>query len=234
MMGDFRQIPPVVPGGSKFDIIEASIKNSELWSRVKKFKLTINERVRRLGNSKQDQDFAEWLLRVGSGLCQEYYVDDDLRIKISFMLCSSTTTLEAFINEIFENIDQRHLNPNFFSERAILTPKNVDVRAINNFIMNKFPGDAKLYKSVDTPVEDEKTEKCKLRYSTEFLNRYEEGGFPQHELSLKLGTPIMILRNICPSAAICNGTRLRIRKMFPHVIEAEIIAGPDPNIGSRF
>ena len=234
LMGDFRQIPPVVRGGSKYDIIEASIKNSELWAKVTTLKLTINERVRRLGNSKQDKDFADWLLRVGTGLCEEHCVDDDLKIKISPLLCSSATTLEEFINEIFENINEKHSDPNFFAERSILTPKNVDVRSINDFITAKFPGDTRLYKSVDTPIEDEKTKKSKLRYSTEFLNQYEEGGFPPHELNLKLGMPIMILRNLCPSAGICNGTRLIIREMKSRVIEAEIIAGPDPTIGTRF
>ncbi|GFU33806.1 ATP-dependent DNA helicase [Trichonephila clavipes] len=35
----------------------------------------------------------------------------------------------------------------------------------------------------------------------------------------------MLLRNLNPSAGLCNGTRLIIRKLMPNVIDAEILTG---------
>ena len=69
------------------------------------------------------------------------------------------------------------------------------------------------------------------RWPPEFLNSINIGGFPPHKLILKLGTPIILLRNIQPSDGLCNGTRLVCCHFQKHVIEAEIITGSNP--GSR-
>ena len=39
------------------------------------------------------------------------------------------------------------------------------------------------------------------------------GGLPPHSLDLKIGAPIMLLRNINPSAGLANGTRLVVHNM---------------------
>lgn len=43
--GDFRQILPVVPRGTKSDDINACLKTSYLWSNVQILKLTMNMRI---------------------------------------------------------------------------------------------------------------------------------------------------------------------------------------------
>ena len=48
---------------------------------------------------------------------------------------------------------------------------------------------------------------------------------PPHNLHLKIGLPIMLLRNINPNAGLCNGTRLKILKVFARLIQAEISFG---------
>ena len=42
--GDFRQIPPIVPKGEKWDIIRASIKSSKSWPLFRVFTLKISMR----------------------------------------------------------------------------------------------------------------------------------------------------------------------------------------------
>lgn len=59
----------------------------------------------------------------------------------------------------------------------------------------------------------------------EFLKSLLPHGFPQSVMKLKIGVPIMLLRNINASKGLCNGTRLivtrlhrnciRTRKQFP-------------------
>ncbi|MGR0272074.1 hypothetical protein ACUWC3_28590, partial [Klebsiella pneumoniae] len=49
-------------------------------------------------------------------------------------------------------------------------------------------------------------------------------GIPPHILILKIGVPIILLRNINPPQ-LCNGTRLSVKKIMKNVIEATILNG---------
>ena len=44
-----------------------------------------------------------------------------------------------------------------------------------------------------------------IRYPVEFLNTVNLSGMPLSKLELKIGAPVMILRNIDPSHGLCNG-----------------------------
>ncbi|XP_013774518.1 uncharacterized protein LOC106459445 [Limulus polyphemus] len=83
------------------------------------------------------------------------------------------------------------------SERAILAAKNKDVYEFNNIIQSNIQREAVTYKSVDTVVE------------AEFLNSLD---LPPHVLQLKIGVPIIMLRNI-NQPKLCNGTRLAVKKL---------------------
>jgi len=48
---------------------------------------------------------------------------------------------------------------------------------------------------------------------------------PSHTISLRIGTPIMLLCNLNLSAGLCNGTRLIVTQLAERVIEAQIIIG---------
>ncbi|XP_024176182.1 ATP-dependent DNA helicase PIF1-like [Rosa chinensis] len=71
-----------------------------------------------------------------------------------------------------------------------------------------------------------------LLYPIEFLNKLEFNGLPSHELTLKIGMPIMLLRNLNQMSGLCNGTRLIITQLFDRLIEAKILTGN--NIGQKF
>ena len=61
--GDFLQTLPVVPKGSREDIVNASIQRSHLWEHVELLYLHQNMRLDR--GSADAQQFAQWLLEVG-------------------------------------------------------------------------------------------------------------------------------------------------------------------------
>ncbi|XP_035837130.1 uncharacterized protein LOC110926747 [Helianthus annuus] len=68
-------------------------------------------------------------------------------------------------------------------------------------------------------------------YNPDVLNSVKVSGLPNHRLVLKLGVPVMLLRNIDQQNGLCNGTRLQITRLGKRVIEAEILSGS--NVGSR-
>lgn len=48
---------------------------------------------------------------------------------------------------------------------------------------------------------------------------------PPHRLALKVGVPVILLRNLDASSGLCNGTRLIIRRLARRLIVAEIVGG---------
>jgi ATP-dependent DNA helicase PIF1 len=59
----------------------------------------------------------------------------------------------------------------------------------------------------------------------EFLSTLRTYGLPNHQIKLKIGSPIILLRNIDQSEGSCNGTRLIVTKMATHVLEAKVMGG---------
>ena len=59
----------------------------------------------------------------------------------------------------------------------------------------------------------------------EFLNTLSSSGIPPHELTLKVGCPIILLRHINPKRGLTNGTRLQVMAMHRHFIDAKVLTG---------
>jgi hypothetical protein len=50
-------------------------------------------------------------------------------------------------------------------------------------------------------------------YPVEFLDTLQFSGITNHELELKVGVPILLLRNLNQSIGLCNGTRLIVKRL---------------------
>lgn len=111
-------------------------------------------------------------------------------------------------------------------QRAILAPTNEVAAAINAQIIGQIANEEMSYYSFDT-IDDTTANYCTLQdlYPLEFLNTVRMSGLPDHHLQLKIGVPIMLLRNLSPSKGLCNGTRLIVTQLTHRVIEAQIITG---------
>jgi ATP-dependent DNA helicase PIF1 len=94
------------------------------------------------------------------------------------------------------------------------------VDSINDMLIERFPGEEKVYYSFDKAEDDTHS-----FYPLEFLNSLNVSGLPPHCLRLKIGCPIILLRNLDPANGLCNGTRLICKRFDPNVINAEIAVG---------
>jgi ATP-dependent DNA helicase PIF1 len=106
------------------------------------------------------------------------------------------------------------------AERAILAAKNVNVNELNLKIQHLLPGDMVLYKSIDTACDATEAVNC----PTEFLNSLYLPSKPPHNLQLKVGSLVILPRDLNPPR-LCNGTRLVIKKLMKNIIKAIILNG---------
>lgn len=124
-------------------------------------------------------------------------------------------------NEIYGDIISKD-DQNVYNY-AILSPINSDVFDINNEIVKKLEGEEKQHLRIDTN-ESDMTEMIKA-IPLEYMNSITPSGFPPHNLVLKVGTIVMLLRNLNINHGLCNGTRLVIIHMLNNLIIAQIITG---------
>lgn len=86
-------------------------------------------------------------------------------------------------------------------------------------------GEEKIYLSSDSIDPTDTKSQDDSIFSPEFLNSIKTSGLPNHTLRLRVGTPVMILRNIDPEEGLCNGTRLQITQLANHILQAKVITG---------
>jgi len=117
----------------------------------------------------------------------------------------------------------------YFMQCNILAPKNTNVDEINNAILESLFKELHMYLSVDSlaPTEEGATTTTRVSmdsmYLVEFLNILQFSSIANHKLELKVGVPILLLRNFNQSIGLCIGTRLIVKRLGQCVIEAEII-----------
>jgi ATP-dependent DNA helicase PIF1 len=186
---------------------------------------------------KDISDFANWILQIGEGRVQSIQDIDDkdaswIEIPKNLLINSYTDPIEAIFSNTYPNFNTNYNNIDYLRERAIITPRNSTVHSINNHAISLLPGDKKTYLSSDTISSSSgNNENINLLYPTLFLNKLEFNGLPTHELILKVGMPVMLLRNLNQMCGLCNGTRLIITNLFDRLIEAKILTD---NIGNKF
>lgn len=201
--GDFRQILPVEKGG-RSDIVSACISRSKLWDICQVFVLKKNMRLQ-LGKStlerKQIEEFGKWVKDVGNGvlestLNQTSPFDHCIDIPSQYCIQSHNASIEDIISYTYDGLKDSYKNTKYLEERAILIPTNQVVDQINNLIMDKIPGNFFTYYSSDTVQNDGTDHMGNASFPIEYLNSIKISGLPMHELCLKEGVVVMLMRNL--------------------------------------
>jgi ATP-dependent DNA helicase PIF1 len=152
-------------------------------------------------------------------------------ILIPHDMCCNGPNVADLIKEVYgalSSIVEYAARSAYIIERAILTPLNEDVDALNKFINDKYaftkhdrsPAQHRVYYNADSVVHGEQHG----IYPTEFLNTLSFSSVPPHELHLQEGCPIILLCNM--TNGLANGTRLIVIQLMQHVIETEVAIGP--------
>ncbi|XP_076907059.1 uncharacterized protein LOC143563399 [Bidens hawaiensis] len=199
--GDFRQILPVVQNGTINDCVNATISSSYIWSNCN------------LGGPNDGEATIS--------------IPEDLLIK------DSLDPMSDLIDFVYPSMLDRFNDLTYLQERALLAPLNDVVQEINDRMLAYFPGQEMEYLSSDSidEVKSVSEDFDPTLYSPYFLNGIKMSGMPNHRLLLKVGVPIMLLRNINQKKGLCNGTRLQVVSLGKRIIEAKVVSGT--NIGFR-
>ncbi|CAG8448682.1 1020_t:CDS:1 [Cetraspora pellucida] len=131
--------------------------------------------------------------------------------------------LNSLIKSVYCNIFIKNIcTDQYLKDRIILSSHNTDVNDINITILNSFPRNQKIYLSLDKIVFENNNNFNNL-YPSEFLNSLKPAGMPPSSLTLKIGCPIILLRNLAPYQDLCNSSRLIVTRLNDYVIEAHIL-----------
>ncbi|XP_076946793.1 uncharacterized protein LOC143618469, partial [Bidens hawaiensis] len=135
----------------------------------------------------------------------------NLQSKLLFILHNVTNHADTETDEVYAHmtlqpVPSNYENQHYFQDRVILAPTNEIIDEINDSLLKFFPGDEVEYLSSDTICSTEyinDTVDAAL-YSPELLNSLRISGLPNHKLVLKVGVPVMLLRNLNQKEGLCN------------------------------
>ena len=214
--GDFQQTLPVVAHGSCQDIVQATLQCSHIWDAVHILHLRQNMRV---FTNDHDSSFAEWLLHLGHDRQELSPGSIDLPL---FICCK---TEDDLIKSVYGSFSHQSTvpPPDFFTKHTILAARNADVHNLNSTILDSIPGDVQTFTSADSYSIDSPTPHENNNIPLEFLHTLNASGLPVTHLSLKLGCPIILLRNINTNRGLCNGTRATVVNMSNRLLEVRLL-----------
>jgi len=102
-----------------------------------------------------------------------------------------------FHGNLVDEIFGQHISTEDISTlciRRIFCPKNEHSLLVNEEVLQRLPGNEKVYTSVDEVQCEDGNDVT--NYPTEFLNSLTPSGMPPHKLKLKIGAVVMLLRNL--------------------------------------
>ena len=155
------------------------------------------------------EQFVEWTLSIRKGDSKE------VTLPVDMVACTipknskenpnaEQQAMSRFVDEIFPDITTNIVNPEWLEGRCILATTNKEVDMINDMVQSRLPGNSDRLPSADTLENNGDL----LRINEEYLHTLMPNGFPEHILRLKVGMPLMLLRNLNPKGGLCNGTKM--------------------------
>ncbi|XP_013721365.1 uncharacterized protein LOC106425188 [Brassica napus] len=127
------------------------------------------------------EDYHEQMIIVDKSLIRQSYVDP----------------LKEVVNVVHGEVNKMMTSQSSYIDKAILTPRNETVDEINAYTISQTDGVSRDYFSSDSfEISETRSDQNDTLYAVEYLNSLEFSGLPSHKLTLKVGAPIMLLRNI--------------------------------------
>ncbi|CAA0385757.1 putative DNA helicase [Arabidopsis thaliana] len=170
-----------------------------------------------------DEALSRWIMNIsGDNINNPNDGETEIDISKDLLITESKDPIKTLLKEVYGEYFAKSYNPDFCHDSAILCHRDDDVDQINDYMLSLLPGEEKECLSTDSispsPNDD-------MFVPLEVLNSIKVPGLPDFKLRLKVGAPVMLLRDLDPSRGFFTGTRLQITRLCGFVLEAMIIAG---------
>jgi PIF1-like helicase len=174
--GDFQQTLPIIPKGSRAQIVGGCLQRSPMWRSITVLHLHQNMCLNTAVEA--EANFAQWQLDVGQGK----HTDEHGNISLPDLFRCRENTIDSLIDAIYPGINTLTHPATYFAERAILSCLNKEVDHINLAVLERFPGPTQTFHSADyIPTSDQSGENDPLlNYPTEYLHKIDCSGLPLH------------------------------------------------------
>ncbi|KAK0415561.1 hypothetical protein QR680_012002 [Steinernema hermaphroditum] len=202
--GDWKQTLPIVPEAVGCGVIDYTLKKTDMWPCFHKFELKTNIRAQ------TDPQFAATLLDVGFGSTRDE--EDQVVLPGDIMNLNE----DKVIDFVFPTDTE-------WTNRSVLTVTNQTSLRLSEKVLDKLPGQVHTFLSVDSAYQ----ERSFASIDPETYHNQTPSGLPPHQLNLKIGCEVMLLRNLNVTLGLCNGTRLRVTNITNNVLFCEPITRND-------
>jgi ATP-dependent DNA helicase PIF1 len=223
--GDPRQQLPISPGSNEATLISLCFHSSYLFDNFEHHHLIKNVRIHHTISFMHDdgslQKLQEWILMVGDGVKQknDLIVDGAHFVRIPQQFYCGDD-IHHLADRIYGDITSQtiHDAESFFADRIILSPLYRDVQIINNIMIQKF---AEMGAAMVTLKSNDMVTG---KYGDEEIaNDYSASCFPEHNLTLFVGCPVMVLRKY--SGQVNNGDRAVVDSIASYRLGLRMLTG---------
>ena len=214
--GDFAQILPVIRRGARQLTVLASIRHSLFWNRLHILRL---RRSMRMITSEANQEFLSFLREMvtNSLLYGSMRLPPYIR---------RVSTVEELCDHLYPQLllNEAVTIHSALAGRAILAFRNDTVNDFNDVLLERMPGVEHRFEAINNVnvAEDAATAEP---FAVEYLQCLSLASIPPSCLKLKIGAPIILLRNLSPREGLCNGTRMRVLGISRTCLEVAILGG---------
>ena len=213
LLGDFCQMCPVIPGGSKTDVLDASIRSSPLWDIFHIWKLTTP-------------------VRNAEDPCYQRFVDD-IGVGLSPTVSLATFHIVYEESHLIDYIFPAEilLTPDHCSLQSILTPTNRQIDVYNTAILDHLTGPQHIYFAADTVKNVDSDMACPTSLLN-YVKKQTPPGLPPYVLPIKVGGVYRLLRNLSLSRNMVKNARVVVTQVGDRVLSVCLLGKGNANISS--
>jgi hypothetical protein len=115
----------------------------------------------------------------------------------SFLIRTDGARVDTLIGYVYDYFCASYCCLEYLAARAIVCPTNAAVDAINDWIASRIPLESRKYLSADRVAPgSEQIPNVDVLYTEDILNAITQPSYHEHRLVLKVGMPIILMRNL--------------------------------------